>query len=501
MEVQELSAALEEVRDQAEVGLGMEEPSSTSSAVTADTTALGQRDEVQLLLEAFDATRHASRLWVRLLKPYFSWIFRSAYRSVHSSFDYAKQKFLELDEETQKTISLSLAALLGLFALKRLVERSKIYLTLRRKYNHYMNRVRIEWQQFNQRIGKTSTLLAKLLPHLLLLVLYCVYLFLMPHSIRGTLESSLVYLILSKVYPIVWSTDACLRGLGKGQSLDRYLQLWISFYIYEVMEEIPLLVPLLSPIMRYVAYDMLMATRLFFALWLVLPITNGAGLLCSALSQATHSRRSKYSASKEKKGALAGWFLDSASRLGLISVPHGLRAFATDLVNHWVHLLSLPFVFTPGFITYYGGILSGKIFPIRASLRAQASKEADEVKHWTVYWTVFSSLDCVHYVVSMVIGWIPLWQHMKLMGIFWLQFPYFHGANSLFASLDEEVALKVCSYFKTSIALPKLKTRQSRKQLSNTTTTSSTTPPSPRRSPRSPRSARKKQTRDELKED
>lgn len=428
---------------------------SGDTVVTAAKEALfaEERDEVKLLLEAIDATRHASGLWIKLLRPYLSWLFRSARASLSSGFTYTKRKFFELDEDTQKSILASFVVLLGLLAVKRLVERSRLFPYLRKKYDLHVARLRLAWLRVNKRIGKTSKVLADLLPHLVLVAIFGLYLGVVPSHVRNTLESPLVYLVVGKLYPVVWSADACVRG---STGLPRLLQLWVAFYIMEVLAEVPLLVPFLSPLMRYTAYDLLRASRLFVALWIALPFTDGARQICASLSPPLRPTRSQADRAR-RRGELTTWLLDTAGRVGVIRLPAAMKTFATDLVSHWVHLLTLPFLFTPGFITYYGGILSGKVFPIRASLRAQAGASVEEVRYWTVYWVVFCCLDCAHHVVTIFVGWVPLWQHLKLAGIFWLQFPYFRGANTVFASLDEKMVITACSYFKMPKVVPKLK--------------------------------------------
>ncbi|QDZ19974.1 hypothetical protein HOP50_03g24920 [Chloropicon primus] len=417
--------------------------SSIVTSSVAGVEVVPGRDEVKLLLEAIDATRHAARLWAQLVGPYLTWVYRVARRSLTQGFLYSRKKFKDLDEDTQRSIFASIVVVVGLLVAKRLIERSKVFAKLRKAYDQQAAKARLAWRKFSKRIEKTSKVLADLLPHLVLVSLFGLYLGLMPHSVRNTLEGPVIYFVLGKLYPAVWSAEALVTGSDR---LEKFLQLWTSFYVLEVIGEVPLLVPFLSPLLRYVANDALAAARFFLALWIALPFTNGAALLCSALSpQEAISSGGK--ATAKKRGELTGWFLETANRLGVIRVPNAIKSVATDLVTHWVHLLTLPFLFTPGFITYYGGVMSGKMFPIRASLRAQVGgDQKEEVVHWTTYWVVFSNLDCAHHLVSMVVGWIPFWQHLKIAGIFWLQFPYFRGATVLFSSLNPAMVERSCSY-------------------------------------------------------
>lgn len=404
------------------------------AVVEAEAREVGPRDDLQLLLEAVDATRHAAGLWAKLAGPYLRGLYRSSHRWASTALAYATRRFRELDEDTQKSIFASVAILALLIASKRLLERAGVFEKVRRRYDRQAARARLAWRRVNKRIGRTSKILADLLPHLILASLFALYLVAMPRPARNTLEGPVVYFALGKAYPAVWSAEALAKGSDK---LGGYLRLWTSFYILEVAGEAPGLVPLLSPLVRCAALDFLRAARLFLALWIALPFTDGAGRVCSALSPARPPEAEEVRGAEKKRGRreVAGWLLDTAAGAGLIRVPAAIRGFAADLVTHWVHLMSIPFAFTPGFITYYGTVLSGKVFPIRASLRAQ---DTEDVRQWTTYWVVFSALDCAHGLVGSVVGWIPFWQHARLVAIFWLQFPYFQGAGRLFAKLDKD---------------------------------------------------------------
>ena len=54
----------------------------------------------------------------------------------------------------------------------------------------------------------------------------------------------------------------------------------MCFYIWEVADDLPLV----SALVKYTAYDAVAAFRLFYALWVVAPLTDGAGKVCGMLT-------------------------------------------------------------------------------------------------------------------------------------------------------------------------------------------------------------------------
>ena len=53
-------------------------------------------------------------------------------------------------------------------------------------------------------------------------------------------------------------------------------------------------------------------------------------------------------------------------------------------------------------------------------------------KWWLMYWVVFVGFSLTHDFISVGFGWLPLWFHVRLVCIVWLQLPYFRGAEFIF---------------------------------------------------------------------
>ena len=419
------------------------------------------QSQFELLAEATDATVHAARLWVKLARPYVVWLCRSLYAWSIGTFRYARRTYLDLDEETQKSILLAVAGVVLLLALKRLAERSKVAAIIRGRVARVSRSARQRWRAIHARVSSFSKVLADLLPHIAFVVAFAAYAWLVPRGYRRVIESEAVFFTLTKLYPVISSAPACIAPQksagegGRGASLanvdasQALLRMWVCFYIWEVADDLPLV----SALVRYTAYDAVAAFRLFYALWVVAPLTDGAGKVCGMLT--VRPRRER----ENRFQTFARQCLSFGASAGLI--PLIVQSIVSDLVTNWMQLLCLLFVLTPGFLTYYGCVISGKILPAKESLRVAASRDKrdpgglhERARLWLVYWTVFAVLDTLHHIASTFVGWLPLWYHTELLGILWLQLPYFGGAARIFRSLDEGTVLRICAYFPS---VPKVK--------------------------------------------
>ena len=99
-----------------------------------------------------------------------------------------------------------------------------------------------------------------------------------------------------------------------------------------------------------------------------------------------------------------------------------------------VILLSLIFLVTPGFVTQVGCLLVGSGYPIYATVASVTNKIPRAQKWWLMYWIVFVCFSLFHDFISVGFNWLPLWYHLRLITIVWLQLPYFRGAEWIFMS-------------------------------------------------------------------
>ena len=113
-------------------------------------------------------------------------------------------------------------------------------------------------------------------------------------------------------------------------------------------------------------------------------------------------------------------------------VPEHYANALSDLWAQGPALIGLMFLFTPGFVTYRGGLLVGMMFPAYIAIGVLTTEAKRTMQWWSTYFVI---LACMEYLVDGVgtaFSWLPLFYHVKLLLIFWLQFPYFRGAQTLF---------------------------------------------------------------------
>ena len=102
-----------------------------------------------------------------------------------------------------------------------------------------------------------------------------------------------------------------------------------------------------------------------------------------------------------------------------------------------VVLLSLLFLFTPGFLTYYGCLVVGYLYPIYAAMYSLRIKQTNMCVWWLTYMIVFNMVFLALDTIEPLFSWIPLWpeNHLRLLLFIWLQLPYFRGAQVLYSKV------------------------------------------------------------------
>ncbi|GLE11453.1 hypothetical protein PINS_up023885 [Pythium insidiosum] len=110
-----------------------------------------------------------------------------------------------------------------------------------------------------------------------------------------------------------------------------------------------------------------------------------------------------------------------------------------DLWSQGPALGGLMFIFTPGFVTARGALLVGFGFPAYVTMGALADKRTRNYEWWLLYFAVAVAVDHLITSLGSSLSWLPLFFHVKLLGMMWLQFPYFRGAQRIFDSTFENM--------------------------------------------------------------
>ncbi|KAJ0397664.1 hypothetical protein ATCC90586_005649 [Pythium insidiosum] len=121
-----------------------------------------------------------------------------------------------------------------------------------------------------------------------------------------------------------------------------------------------------------------------------------------------------------------------------------------DLWSQGPALGGLMFIFTPGFVTARGALLVGFGFPAYVTMGALADKRTRNYEWWLLYFTVAVAADHLITALGGNLSWLPLFYHAKLLGMMWLQFPYFRGAQKIFDSTFENMFTAFLTMMNTS---------------------------------------------------
>ncbi|KAK1418204.1 hypothetical protein QVD17_27347 [Tagetes erecta] len=74
----------------------------------------------------------------------------------------------------------------------------------------------------------------------------------------------------------------------------------------------------------------------------------------------------------------------------------------------------------------------GVALPVYSTYKAIETKNQNEQQKWLLYWAVYGSFSVGEIFADKFISWFPLYYHMKLAFLVWLQLPTTDGAKQLY---------------------------------------------------------------------
>ncbi|CAI5745648.1 unnamed protein product [Peronospora destructor] len=178
-----------------------------------------------------------------------------------------------------------------------------------------------------------------------------------------------------------------------------------------------------------------------FLVWMHSPFTRGDIALYSLLSplispyaNRIHEREATINVEAEEKTNFLIRILVSFR-----VVPERHVHLAKDLWSQGPALFGLFFMFTPGFVASRGCLLMGFGFPAYVTIGVLSEKRTRRYEWWLAYFSVAVAADYFIAAIGREIGWLPLFYHVKLLMMMWLQFPYFQGAEQIFNAIFSSV--------------------------------------------------------------
>ncbi|KNC47896.1 uncharacterized protein AMSG_04127 [Thecamonas trahens ATCC 50062] len=367
-----------------------------------------------------------------------------------------------------------------LWGLARFVRRTRIIPRTVRYVNSKAATVARGWQAVTAVVAARSRTLADSLPHVVFWGGVAGGAVFAPSVAFGLTSSTLVRFVTLALVPVGLAARHLVQVLHAERGADQQRGAparssvlescsWLEFWAVYGGVTLALAVPFVeSMIVAAIGYELLHLLHVAVVLWALLPWTNGSELGARALvpvlaavtpfGAAASAPLRRRANSGGMLGKLRGLWeslsvataLNALTFMGVMTAERA-RMTAELLAQASSLLLITPiFLFTPGFITYYGTVLVGYAVPLYATLsalgfsggnrgrggsperRRRAAPLATTQRFWVLYWTVFVGLDFVHHGVSAWGGsYIPLWYHVKLVALVWLQLA---GASYVFTT-------------------------------------------------------------------
>ncbi|KAF3665140.1 HVA22-like protein k [Capsicum baccatum] len=76
----------------------------------------------------------------------------------------------------------------------------------------------------------------------------------------------------------------------------------------------------------------------------------------------------------------------------------------------------------------------GIVLPVYSTFKAIEMGDQNEQRKWLLYWAVYGSFSIVEAFTDKFLYWFPLYYHVKLAFLVWLQLPSAEGAKQLYTN-------------------------------------------------------------------
>lgn len=181
----------------------------------------------------------------------------------------------------------------------------------------------------------------------------------------------------------------------------------------------------------------------YAALWLRNSTTNGTAVGYRILSAIT-GRRFEARSGGDRRAEI-GVFLSILVGTGLLSDRRAKQVSAT-LAESSLSLVGLVFLITPSLVTFFGTVLIGWLAPAYLNLHP-----GEQRAKWLAYFAVYALADSTFEMAARPLAWFPLLYHAKMVGILWLQLPFYQGAQLVVDRIHSfrPVAIALNSTFRT----------------------------------------------------
>ncbi|CEG44740.1 uncharacterized protein PHALS_01080 [Plasmopara halstedii] len=321
---------------------------------------------------------------------------------------------------------------------------------LRMQYVRTRRLLEQKYRSFVASLGAKWRIVAILLPHIMFFALSYETFDWLPIFLMDALSSEALFRLLSVGYPLLHSIGVIRRKRlypkcsqtrpGKTNELmKKFEKLSLPDYEWRAYEACLKywviwsmavcgigMLTLCLPVFIISFFAVPLHFCNIFLIWMHSPFTRGSiaiytliNPLISPYSNRIKEREPSVNAEEEEKTNFLIRLLVSFR-----VVPERHVHLAKDLWSQGPALFGLIFIFTPGFIASRGCYLLGFGFPAYVTIGVLGEKRTRRYEWWLAYFSVAVTVDYVITAIEREIGWLPLYYHVKLLVMMWLQFPY-----------------------------------------------------------------------------
>ncbi|OQS07979.1 transmembrane protein [Thraustotheca clavata] len=425
---------LEKIEENAAVVFGLPELSTYFDAAQA----------IEALKEATTATWTAFIAWVALLKlivipllAYLVILIDILMPHVKSASMAAYDTFLALKPEVQ-------IGLVSTSTFLLIAYRKGYFRKIMRAYFRLRATLKRVYKKFLAQVYAKSKIAGIALPHAVFALIAYIVVSTSPDFVVHLLGHENLLIFLSSWVPVLKSIQTIHIRRRKqltmpltptdDEYLEHCLKVWVPWALYITSVS---LVTLFLP--NFISSTLTVSglTTNIFLIWFHLPITRGYRVIYQILSSWMHPYADRIPAAARNEVESANVVLRAMTAIGAISErsAHILR----DLRAQGPALAGLIFLGTPGFLTMRGCDCVALAFPAFVVMSTMTLGHRRTHEWWVCYFTVVSIVESIFSSLEVVLWWVPLFYHLKLFVMLYLQFPYFRGAQTIFDGVFHSV--------------------------------------------------------------
>lgn len=199
---------------------------------------------------------------------------------------------------------------------------------------------------------------------------------------------------------------------------------------------------------------------LYVLLWAQLGLTRGADVVYGVLARVARRRWRLGKRGAANRAQTLNVFVRLAVAANLISAER-----ATDVTcavaESGFAMIGVVFLITPRVATFLGTLLVGLLVPCYLSTAAlEAATSKSMARHNCLsYWAVLVGVEYLFVACADMFGWLPLWYHVKMVLILWLQLPYYRGSVAVLDGVMRYVGSALSSVRRQIVVTPRKRKR------------------------------------------